>query len=229
MKENKQNLNFIDSLIGFLLLLTLLISLFAWITYGTIEGVLGALAYTIVGLLNVFPWLIPFIGIPLGIIDSIGIYGFGMYNLTLNLARINSSWMTFVWFWTINSVGSALDLILMYLIISWIKNLNYRKKKSRTNIALVNCNIVDGNLKNPIIKRGIVLIKNIVEEGEIAGLISGVGISLKLQSLTSIDSSEFRSSKDSGRVLSALHPFKLIFFILFKFPILSGRVLRESQ
>ncbi|GAJ06536.1 unnamed protein product, partial [marine sediment metagenome] len=68
MNENEGSSNNLNKCIVSLLFLTILISLFAWITYGTLEGMLGALAHTITGLLNIFPWLIPFIGIPLGIL-----------------------------------------------------------------------------------------------------------------------------------------------------------------
>ncbi|MHA1235801.1 MAG: hypothetical protein ACTSQL_12050, partial [Promethearchaeota archaeon] len=177
MNENKRSKNVF---IGFLLLLTVLIALLAWITYGTFEGIIGALAFTIVGLLNVFPWIIPFVGIPLGILDTLGIFGFGMYNITLNLAHLSSSWMPVVWFWLIGILGSIIDIMLMYFVISWVKKLKYRKKEPRTNYALVNCNIIDGTVNNSVIKKGVVLIKNIVGEGDTIGLISGVGSEGKL-------------------------------------------------
>jgi hypothetical protein len=151
MNENNRPTNFLNTCIVFLLFLTILISLFAWITYGTLEGALGALAHTIIGLLNIFPWFIPFIGIPLGILDILGIYGFGMYNLTLNLARLDSSWMPVVWYWTMAILGSVIDIILTLFTIGWIKRLKYRKKEPKTNLALINCNIIDGNLKSSII------------------------------------------------------------------------------
>jgi len=175
MNENKRSKNYANGSIGFLLLLTVLIALLAWITYGTFDGIIGVLAFTIVGLLNVFPWFIPFVGIPLGILDTLGIFGFGMYNITLNLAHLSSSWMTVVWFWLIGILGSIIDIILMYIVISVLKKLKYRKKEPHSNYALVNCSIIDGNINNPVIKKGVVLIKNIVGEGEIPGLINGVG------------------------------------------------------
>ncbi|MBY9015582.1 MAG: amidohydrolase family protein, partial [Candidatus Lokiarchaeota archaeon] len=175
MNENKRSKNYTNGTIGFLLLLIVLIALLAWITYGTFDGIIGTLAFTIVGMLNVFPWFIPFVGIPLGILDTLGIFGFGMYNITLNIAHLSSSWMTVVWFWIIGILGSIIDIILMYVAISRLKKLKYRKKEPHSNYALVNCSIIDGNINNPVIKKGVVLIKNIVGEGEIPGLINGVG------------------------------------------------------
>lgn len=158
-----------------LFFLVTLTSLLAWITYGTLEGVLGTLSYIIVGILNLFPWIIPFVGIPFGILDVLGIYGFRMYSLTINLAHLNSSWMPIVWFWMVSIIGSIIDIFLMYLIISWIRGLKYRKKEPKKNIALINCNIIDGNKESSIINNGIILIKNIVEQNETPGLIVGVG------------------------------------------------------
>ena len=175
MNENKGSSNFLNTCIVFLLFLTILISLFAWITYGTLEGALGALAHMIIGLLNIFPWFIPFVGIPLGILDILGIYGFGMYNLTLNLAHLDSSWMPVVWYWTMAIFGSVIDIILTLFTIGWIKRLKYRKKEPKANLAFINCNIIDGNLKSSIIYKGVILIKNIVEDDETPGLIVGVG------------------------------------------------------
>ena len=175
MNEIKSSKNYANVSISFLLFLTVLIALLAWITYGTFEGIIGALAFAIVGMLNVFPWFLPFIGIPLGILDAFGIFGFGMYNITLNLAHLSSSWMTVTWFWLIGILGSIINIILMYFIILGLKNIKYRKKKPHLNYALVNCSIIDGTINNPVIKKGVVLIKNIVGEEEIPGLIIGVG------------------------------------------------------
>jgi len=180
MYENKRSKNYANVSIGFLLLLTVLIALLAWITYGTFDGIIGALAFTIVGMLNVFPWFIPFVGIPLGILDTLGIFGFGMYDVTLNLAHLSSSWMTVAWFWLIGILGTIIDILLMYFVISGLKKLKYRKKEPQSNYALVNCSIIDGTINSPLIKKGVVLIKNIVGEGEVPGLISGVGTEGKL-------------------------------------------------
>ena len=158
-----------------LLLVVIMISIFAWITYGTLQGVLGTLAFLIVGLLNIFPWIIPFAGIPLGILDVLGIYGFGMGTLTLNLAHLGNSWMSILWFWIISFVGIFIDVMLIVLIFFWLKGLKYRKKEPKTNLALVNCNIIDGNRDSKVINDGVILVKNIVKKGETAGLIADVG------------------------------------------------------
>ena len=76
MNEGNQKSNFYNNFVIFLIFFTILISIFGWITYGTLDGVLGVLAFFVAGLLNVFPWFIPFIGIPLGVLDILGIYGF---------------------------------------------------------------------------------------------------------------------------------------------------------
>lgn len=175
MSENNSKSNMVGSFLLILFFFTILVSLLAWITYGTLEGVLGSLAYVIVGLLNLFPWIIPFVGIPLGILDVLNIYGFGLYDVTINIAHLGSSWMPIVWFWMISIIGSLLDIFLMFLIISWLRGLKYRKKEPKKNIALVNCNIIDGNKGSQIINNGVILIKNLVEENQTPGLIVGVG------------------------------------------------------
>ena len=78
---------------------TIVIALLAWITYGTLEGVLGMLSFVIIGVLNIFPWIIPFVGIPLGILDILGIYSFALYDTTLSISRLKSSWLTILWYW----------------------------------------------------------------------------------------------------------------------------------
>ncbi len=175
MSENNSFINYIASGGIVLFFFTVLVALFAWITYGTVNGVLGSLAYIIVGLLNLFPWIIPFAGIPLGILDILGVFGQGMYSLTLNLAHLNPSWMPFLWYCVISIIASLIDVILMFLIISWLKGLKYRKKEPKSNLALVNCNIIDGNRKSEVLKNGVILIKNVVEENETPGLIVGIG------------------------------------------------------
>ena len=175
MSDNNSFLTYIVFFGIILFCFTVLIALFAWITYGTIDGVLGTLAYVIVGLLNFFPWIIPFVGIPLGIFDIIGFFGFGMYSETLNIVHLSSSWMPFLWYWIVSIVASIIDVLYMILIISWFKGLKYRKKEPKTNLALINCNIIDGNRDSEVIHNGVILIKNIVEENETQGLIFGVG------------------------------------------------------
>ncbi len=174
MENNKNSIFKARSLLSILIFI-IFVSLLAWITYGTYEGIIGSLAYLIVGILNFFPWIIPFAGIPLGILDVLGIYGFKMYNLTLDIARLNSSWLPATWFWIISIIGSLIDIFLMFLIITWLLGLKYKKKEPKTNIALINCSILDGNKDSKIISNGSILIQNITEKDETPGLITGVG------------------------------------------------------
>jgi imidazolonepropionase-like amidohydrolase len=177
-----------NSLVNFLLLsglilffFTVAVSIFAWITYGTIQGVFGTLAYLIVGLLNLWPWIIPFAGFVIGILDMLSVFGSGMYIETLNLAHLNHSWMPALWYWLVAIVGMVINLILMLMIISWIKGKKYKKKEPKSNLALVNCNIIDGNRDSKLIKDGVILIKNLVEESETPGLIAAVGTASKIK------------------------------------------------
>jgi imidazolonepropionase-like amidohydrolase len=175
LSEEKKSSSLLTTILLFLFIFTIFISLLAWITYGTVEGVIGMLSYIIVGLLNFYPWLIPFAGIPLGILDVLNVFGVGMYDLTLNFAHLNSSWMPIAWFWIISIIGSLINIFLMYLIISWIAGLKYRKKEPKKDLALINCNIIDGNKGSRVIENGVILVKNIIEKGEEAGLIVKVG------------------------------------------------------
>jgi len=175
MTQQKQKIGFLRRNCLFLFLLTIFIAVLAWITYGTLQGVLGMLAYILIGLLNIYPWIIPFIGIPLGILDIFGIYGPNMFNITLNLAHLSSTWMPIVWYWIIIVISSLISLIFSILIISWLIGLKNRKKEPKTNYALINCNIIDGKKESEVISNGIVLIKNIVQEDETPGIIVGVG------------------------------------------------------
>ena len=164
-----------------LFILIAFISILAWITSGTIEGVLGVLAYAITGALNVFPWFIPFIGIPLGILDVLDIYGFNMRNLTLDLAHVSPNWMTDTWYLIIIIVGCVIQL---FLILKFLKNIARKRNKkigTKSNLALINCHVIDGNLGSPVIENGVILIKNKVNSGEIPGLIIAVGKSGEVQ------------------------------------------------
>jgi imidazolonepropionase-like amidohydrolase len=158
-----------------LLLFIILVAILAWITYGTLEGVLGMLSYLIVGIFLIFPWIVPFAGIPLGILDVFGIYGFGMYNIALNFAHLQSTWMPVIWSLFVILISILIQLILNLLVISWIGGLKHRKKEPKKNLALINCNIIDGNKDSKVINDGVILIKNLVEENEISGLIIDVG------------------------------------------------------
>ena len=153
---------------------TILVAILAWVTYGSLQGVLGMLAYILVGLLNIFPWIIPFVGIPLGILDLLGI-GFGMYNQTLIIAHLEPTWMSAVWYWIVSIISVLIEIWLMYLIISWLISFKHREKEPKQNLALTNCHIIDGNRDSKVIENGVILIKNIVGENETPGLIVGVG------------------------------------------------------
>ncbi|GAH79290.1 unnamed protein product [marine sediment metagenome] len=133
------------------------------------------LSYIIVGFLAVYPWIIPFIGIPLGILDLLGYLDFGIYELSLNIAHLESSWLSLVWYWIVSIISIIINIISMIKIISWLKLL--KKKEPSKNLALINCNIIDGNRESEIITNGVILIQNIVQdkETEIPGLIVGTG------------------------------------------------------
>ena len=137
----------------------LLVAVLAWMTYGSLTGVLGMLAYLLVGLLNVYPWILPFIGIPLGIIDII-LNNFGMYTCTLGLARLEPSWMSSAWYWFIIIISSLIDIYLMIKIVYLLKSKFGRKKEPKQNLALINCNIIDGNKDSKVISNGVILIQN---------------------------------------------------------------------
>ncbi|MHA1379390.1 MAG: amidohydrolase family protein [Candidatus Helarchaeota archaeon] len=152
------------------------VGMFAWITYGTVRGVLGMLTYTVVGLLYLYPWVIPFVGWLLGVVGVGGILKPGFYEFTLNLSHLESSWMTSFWAWFISISGLIIGLFISIIIIIAISNfLKYRYKVNKTNLALIHCNIIDGNKDSKIIENGTILIKNNVEHGEVRGLIIGVG------------------------------------------------------
>ncbi|MCP4756451.1 MAG: amidohydrolase family protein [Proteobacteria bacterium] len=160
----------------FIFLLMVAAALAAWMTYGALESVLGILSFMLVGLLCLYPWVIPpVIGIVLAILDLTGIMGPGMYSFVLETARVESSWMTQTWFWVVSVFGILINLFVTVRIYSAIKNLKYRAKPSKKNLALVNCHIIDGNRDSQIIPDGVILIENEVEEGETSGLIVGVG------------------------------------------------------
>jgi hypothetical protein len=65
MSDSNKNSPFFLTCISFFVFIAALISVLAWITYGNLNDVLGSLAYGIIGLLNLYPWIIPFIGIGL--------------------------------------------------------------------------------------------------------------------------------------------------------------------
>lgn len=174
MTDEIEPYNITSFLRKLLFFFVVLVAILAWITYGDLQGVLGMLAYLLVGLLNIYPWILPFIGIPLGIIDIL-INNLGMYNLTIGLARVTSSWMSIAWYGIISIISILVEIYLMIKIVIFLKVKFGGKKEPKKNIALINCNIIDGNKDSKVIENGIILIENEVEEGEEPGKIVGVG------------------------------------------------------
>ncbi|MHA1797258.1 MAG: amidohydrolase family protein [Candidatus Helarchaeota archaeon] len=170
MNENSENNVITRGL--FLFLIVLLTSILAWITYGNLEGVLGMLSYLLIGILCIFPWIIPFIGIPLGLIDIFGYWGFRMYDVTLTWSHLSSTWLPLFYYWMIVVFSCLIQVFFMFLIINKIST---PKPDPKTNLALINCKIIDGNRDSKVINDGVILIKNIVENDETLGLIVGVG------------------------------------------------------
>lgn len=159
------------------LVFLILIATLAWITHGTLEEVLGIMAYFLIGFLNVYPWIIPFIGIPMGILTILEILTPNMYGFTLSLAHLNPSWMSIGWYWIISVIGTIIGLVVSIMILSWLKHLLHKKKQPKINYALINCTIIDGNKNSAPIQNGVILIQNVVQEDnkENAGKISAVG------------------------------------------------------
>lgn len=147
-----------------LLLFIILISLLAWITYGTVEGVFGMVSYLIIGWMGLFPWVIPFIGIPLGIINLLGILNFGIYNISLTLSHLSSSWMSVTWFLIVSLIGILIDILLSLFIAVKINDAIKSKKGINENIALTNCTVIDGNLESKPTKDAVILIRNVQEK-----------------------------------------------------------------
>lgn len=166
-----------SKLAGFILGLAAIVALCAWMTYKTSAGVLGALAYLLAGLLGIFPWIIPVVGIPLGIADLFGAFGSGMYVYTLRLAQVESSWLTIVWYAIVVIIASVVSIVVS---MAWYRKLTYKKPQPK-NLALVNCHIIDGSRDNPVIDDGVILVKNVTGENEKAGRIEAVGKMGELQ------------------------------------------------
>jgi len=182
LDDNNSSVNLLKTGTNFILFFMILITVAAWITYGTLRGVIGMISYVFVGLIFVLPWIIPFFGWLLGILGIMGILQDGFYEFTLNLSHLESSWMTISWSWIVSVIALTIGLILTVFLIFWLKGLmKYRRKAPNKNFALINCNIIDGNRDTDIIKDGVILIKNIVKKGEPSGLIIGVGSSKEVK------------------------------------------------
>ncbi|TXT53405.1 MAG: Imidazolonepropionase (modular protein), partial [Promethearchaeota archaeon] len=161
MKEKTNNKGFFKLNGVILLLFIILVSLLAWITYGTVAGVFGMVSYLIIGWIGLFPWIIPIVGIFLGILDLAGILNFGIYGLSLNLSHLNSSWMSVFWFLITSMIGVLIDIFLTIVIIVKIKDVLDKNKGVKKNLALINCTVIDGNLDSSPIENAVILIKNL--------------------------------------------------------------------
>jgi imidazolonepropionase-like amidohydrolase len=155
----------------FLVSLTGLISILAWITYGSLTGVLGTISYLLVGLLGLFPWILPFVGIPLGLLDLLDIFGVGMYSWTLDVARLDASWLTGLWYALVVVIGVIGSLLLSV----WMARAITKKEPQPRDLALVNCHILDGSREGAVIHDGVILVKNVVDASETPGRIAAVG------------------------------------------------------
>lgn len=144
----------------------LLLSLLAWIEYASLQGVFGYLSYLLLGITLVFPWLIPFIGIPLGIVDMFGLWNFRMYDVLLNLSHLSRSWLTLTYYWIMVFSSVLFQIILDFIIVRYLINRKNKEPRIMQNIAFINCVIIDGNLDSDVVKDGYL----VVEEGKIAGL-----------------------------------------------------------
>ncbi|MCK4790555.1 MAG: amidohydrolase family protein [Desulfobacteraceae bacterium] len=156
---------------GFLLGLLVVTLVLAWATYGTLAGALGTLTYLLVGLLGLFPWIIPFVGIPLGILDLLGVFGVGVYDATLRIARLDSSWLPVMWYTVVAILASVVGLVVSVRAFQRI----FRKRARPKNLALINCRIIAGDRDGQVIEDGVILIKNVVADDEMPGRIAAVG------------------------------------------------------
>ncbi|MCP4762423.1 MAG: amidohydrolase family protein, partial [archaeon] len=164
MSDKKSNLGFI------LFFFVLFVSLLAWITYGNIDSVFGMLMYLIIGICAIFIWIIPIVGFVIGIIFS----GY-LYVSTLNIAQITPALLPFIWFCFNSFIGISYNVVFTILLIQRFK---FRFPKNIKNIALINCNIIDGLRNSDIIEGGVILIENKLKEGKEGkktGLIKAVG------------------------------------------------------
>ncbi len=161
----------------------LIIAIAAWLTYGNVEDLFSFFTFLGVGLLAGIPWIIPFAGIPFGIMDVSGVLGERMYDITRTWVGLPDSWLPIAWYVIVILISILVQLFLTVIIISRIKDFLYGLKNPKTlsNIALINCNIIDGNLDSEIIEDGVILINNVREEDAdgkqewTPGLIKGKG------------------------------------------------------
>jgi len=158
------------------LLFMLVVSIAAWMTYQSVEGIWGMLSFVLVGILCILPWIIPFfVGLVVGVLSLLKILTFDVYSTALQISRIEPSWMTHTWVTLMSITGFLLSLYLTFEIIMIMKGRKYQKKGIDRDLALVNCQIFDGNPDSDVITDGVILIRNRVQEKEIPGLITAVG------------------------------------------------------
>lgn len=163
-----------------LLLFLIFVSVLSWITYATLQGVFGMLAYLLIGFLSLYPWIIPFVGIPLGILESLNLFGVSIYQITLELAHIDDSWMTLMWYWIISIIGILIDLFVSVAVILYFNSLRKKEPIPNSNLALINCKIIDGRSNSSLIEDGAILIQNKVPEAETAGKIYKISQTSKI-------------------------------------------------
>lgn len=142
-------------LTGFLAVAALL----GWLVHGTVEGVLGTLAFAVVGLLNLYPWVLPFVGVPLGILELLGTSP-DLVDRTLAWARVDPSWLATAWVVLVAVAGTLVDLLVSVRVTRVLLRLRGKPKPVTGNFALVNCHVVDGYPDSPVIHDAVVLVQN---------------------------------------------------------------------
>ncbi|MCP4755646.1 MAG: amidohydrolase family protein [Proteobacteria bacterium] len=173
---NKQPNSGKQTVVVISLMFMLIVSIAAWMTYRSVEGIWGILSFVLVGILCILPWVVPFfVGAIVGILNLLGILSFNVYSWALQISGVEQSWMTSVWVVFMSTMGFLLGLYLTYEILATVKGLKFRKKETAENIALTNCHIIDGKADSEVVSNGVILIKNVIEKDEIPGIITAVG------------------------------------------------------
>lgn len=130
----------------------LIVSIVAWIVYGNLQGVFGFLSFFFLGPLLSFPWIIPIIGFPLGIIDYLGIWNFRMYDILLDLSHLGESWLTVTYYWLIILAAVLFQIIFDAIIILKLRNRKKNNVIDDKNIVLTHCNVIDGNRDSQVLR-----------------------------------------------------------------------------
>jgi imidazolonepropionase-like amidohydrolase len=94
-----------------------------------------------------------------------------MYNTTLHIARLDSSWLPALWYAMVVVAASVISVVASIRLFQ----IAFRKRPRPRNLALINCHIIDGNRDSQVIDDGVILIRNIVSEDEVPGRIVAVG------------------------------------------------------